>query len=83
MPQETLDEQARQGQLYTHPKPRLINTIVYPDGTCIHMDYPSAPGTYVEGVRTEIWEDDGSQEWQNLHQRVQKEKQVVSRWEEP
>ena len=47
------------------------------------MDYPSAPGTYVEGVHTEIWEDDGSQEWQNLHQRVQKEKQVVSRWEEP
>ena len=83
VPQETLDEHARQGQLYTHPKPRLINTIVYPDGTCIHMDYPSAPGTYVEGVRTEIWEDDGSQEWQNLHQRIQKEKQVVSRWEEP
>ncbi len=83
VPQETLEEHARQGQLYTHPKPRLINTIVYPDGTCIHLDYPSAPGTYVEGVRTEIWEDDGSQGWQSLHQRVQKEKQVVSRWEEP
>ena len=83
VPQEVLDEHVRQGQLYTHPKPRLINTIVYPDGTCIHMDYPNAPGTYVEGVRTEIWEDDGSQEWRNLYERVQKEKQVVSRWEGP
>ena len=81
VPQEVLDEHARQGQLYTHPKPRLINTIVYPDGTCIHMDYPNVPGTYVEGVRTEIWEDDDSQEWRNLYERVQKEKQVVSRWE--
>ena len=81
VPQETLEEHARQGQLYIHPKPRLINTIVYPDGTCIHMDYPNVPGTYVEGVCTEIWEDDGSQEWQKLHQRVLKEKQVVSRWE--
>ena len=83
VPQETLEEHARQGQLYTHPKPRLINTIVYPDGTCIHTDYPNAPGTYVEGVRTEIWEDDGSQEWQKLHQRILKEQQVVSRWEGP
>ena len=83
VPQDTLDEHARQGQLYTHPKPRLINTIVYPDGTCIHMDYPNVPGTYVEGVRTEIWEDDGSQEWQKLYERVLKEKQVVSRWEGP
>ena len=83
VPQEVLDEHARQGQLYTHPKPRLINTIVYPEGTCIHMDYPNVPGTYVEGVRTEIWEDDGSQEWRNLYERVQKEKQVVSRWEGP
>ena len=81
VPQEVLDEHARQGQLYTHPKPRLINTIVYPDGTCIHMDYPNVPGTYVEGVRTEIWEDDGSQEWQSLYKRVLEEKQVVSRWE--
>ena len=83
VPQEVLDEHARQGQLYIHPKPRLINTIVYPDGTCIYMDYPNVPGTYVEGVRTEIWEDDGSQEWRNLYERVQKEKQVVSRWEGP
>ncbi len=81
VPQETLDEHARQGQLYIHPKPRLINAIVYPDDTCIYMENLSAPGTYVEGVRTEIWEDDGSQEWQDLHQRIQKEKQVVSRWE--
>ena len=83
VPQEVLDEHARQGQLYIHPKPRLINTIVYPDGTCIYMDYPNVPGTYVEGVHTEIWEDDGSQEWQSLYKRVLEEKQVVSRWEGP
>ncbi len=83
VPQEVLDEHARRGPLYIHPKPRQISTIVYPDGTCIHMEHPHVPGTYVEGVRTEILADDGSQEWQSLYERVQKEKQVVSRWEGP
>ena len=81
VPQETLDEHASRGELFIHPKPRLINAVVYPDGTCIYMDGLAAPGTYVEGVRTEILDDDGSKEWRELHERVQREGQVVSRWE--
>ena len=63
---------------FIHPKPRLINSIIYPDGTCIYMDNLSAPGTYIEGVRNEIIDDDGSKEWQDLYDRVQKETQVIS-----
>ena len=64
VPQEVLDGHASRGELFIHPKPRLINAVVYPDGTCIYMDGLSAPGTYVEGVRTEILDDDdGSKEW--------------------
>ena len=81
VPQEVLDEHASRGELFIHPKPRLINAVVYPDGTCIYMDGLAAPGTYVEGVRTEILDDDGSKEWRELHERVQREGQVVSRWE--
>ena len=81
VPQEILDEHASRGELFIHPKPRLINAVVYPDGTCIYMDGLAAPGTYVEGVRTEILDDDGSKEWRELHERVQREGQVVSRWE--
>ena len=81
VPQEVLDGHASRGELFIHPKPRLINAVVYPDGTCIYMDGLAAPGTYVEGVRTEILDDDGSKEWRELHERVQREGQVVSRWE--
>ena len=42
------------------------------------MDNLSAPGTYIEGVRNEIIDDDGSKEWQDLYDRVQKETQVIS-----
>ena len=63
---------------FIHPKPRLINSIIYPDGNCIYMDNLSAPGTYIEGVRNEIIDDDGSKEWQDLYDRVQKETQVIS-----
>ena len=63
---------------FIHPKPRLINSIIYPGGTCIYMDNLSAPGTYIEGVRNEIIDDDGSTEWQDLYDRVQKETQVIS-----
>ena len=59
VPQEVLDENASPGELFIHPKRRLINVGVYPDGTCLYMDGLAAPGTYVEGVCTEILDDDG------------------------
>ena len=80
VPQEALDEWSRKGEPYNHPKPRLINTVIYPDGTCVHAENYNVPGTYVEGVRTDIWEDDGSKEWKKLYERIQ-QRPVRGRWE--
>ena len=88
--EDTLDEFRENGELYDRPKPRIINTIVYPDGSCIHMGYSSqgygyfSAGhgpAYVEGVRLEAQPDDGSQEWQDLFEQAQRGP-VRSRWEE-
>ena len=79
--QDVLEEHAARGALYIHPRPRLINAIVYPDNTCVYCYNLAAPGTYVEGVRTEIIDDDGSSEWSDLSERIQREGQVVSRWD--
>ena len=81
VPQEVLDEHAARGELFIHPQPRLINATIYPDKTCIYSYSLSAPGTYVEGVHTKIIDDDGSEEWNELFERVQREGQVVSRVE--
>ena len=79
VPQEELDAFAEKGQVYIHPSPRLINTIVYPDGTCIDMAgldlgyFIAGHGpVYVEGTRVEAWFDDGSREWTELFERVQR-----------
>ena len=64
------------GHLYAHPRPRIINTVVFPDGTRAHSGVMGArlaeagPG-WSEGVRVEpAWEDDGSQEWAGLWERI-------------
>jgi len=74
---EKLEPLAGTGELYAHPKPRLINTIVYPDDTCIHMTdldlgyFIGGNGpVYVEGARVESQADDGSREWADLHERA-------------
>ena len=86
MPKKKLDAFEARGQVYTHNVPRLINTVVYPDGTCIHMAGmnlgPFALGigpVYAEGVRVESWADDGSQEWANLYAQVLQQP-VRDRW---
>jgi len=80
IPADVIDDLASRGELYTKPTPQLIHSVIYPDDTCVHMESLTVPGTYVEGVRSEIWEDDGSKEWTQLHERVSKE-QVWTRWE--
>ncbi len=74
-PDEKLDAEG----LYIHPEPRIIKTAVYSDGSCIHMEgdrleyFNSGEGeAQVEGARLEVWYDDGSSEWADLFQRVQK-----------
>ena len=86
VPQEKLDEYAAKGELYAHVQPRSINTVVYPDDTCIHMAgldqtffIRGGGPAYVEGVRLEAWTDDGSSEWTELYERVQKSP-VRQRW---
>jgi len=73
VPREKLDQVG----VYQLPLPRLINTVVYPDGTCIHMAgmglEPFMRGVgpvYAEGVRVEGTPDDGSREWADLYRRA-------------
>ena len=83
MPDERLDAEG----LYIHPDPRIIKTVVYPDGSCIHMEgdrldyFNSGEGeAQAEGARLEVWYDDDSSEWANLFHRVQKSP-VPGRWQ--
>ena len=85
--QEVLDECAEKGELHKHPRPRLINTVVYPDNTCLHMAelnlgffIEGGGPAYTEGVRVEGWFDDGSKEWAEWYERVQG-RPVRGRWE--
>ncbi len=89
VPEDTLREFRERGELYDRPKPRIINTIVYPDGSCIRMGssrqgygyFGAGHGpAYVEGVRLEPQPDDGSREWADLFERAQKHP-VRGRWQ--
>ncbi|MFP6642694.1 MAG: mandelate racemase/muconate lactonizing enzyme family protein [Candidatus Latescibacterota bacterium] len=80
---------ADEGKLYERPKPRLLNTIVYPGGSCVHMTSTGQGYGYfgnghgpaqVEGVRLEVTPDDGSKEWSDLFERAGKHP-VRARWE--
>jgi hypothetical protein len=79
--EDEVRELASEGRLYDHPKPRIICTAVYPDGTRIHLA-PMHQGygyfsqghgpAYAAGVYLESWHDDGSDEWADLFERAQK-----------
>lgn len=80
---------ADEGKPYELPAPRLLNTIVYPGGSCVHMASTSQGYGYftaghgpaqVEGVRLEVTPDDGSREWSDLYARAEKHP-VRARWE--
>ena len=80
VPEKKLRKFREKGELYDHPRPRIIQTVVYPDGSCVHMAatrhgygyFVSGGGpVYAEGVRSEIRPDDGSREWARLFARVQ------------
>ena len=76
------------GVPYDRPKPRIINSIVYPDGSCVHMASSSQGYGYfgsghgpaqVEGARLEPCPDDGSKEWETLFELAQQHP-VRDRW---
>ncbi|MFP6590449.1 MAG: mandelate racemase/muconate lactonizing enzyme family protein [Candidatus Latescibacterota bacterium] len=80
---------ADEGKMYERPQPRLLNTIVYPGGSCVHMASTGQGYGYfgnghgpaqVEGVRLEVTPDDGSKEWSDLFERAGKHP-VRARWE--
>ena len=82
VPTQKLEPFLTKGNLYNHPQPRIISTIVYPDGSCIHMGassqgygfFTSGQGpAYVEGVYLDPWHDDGTDEWNDLFERALKE----------
>ncbi|MEW6754828.1 MAG: mandelate racemase/muconate lactonizing enzyme family protein [Candidatus Latescibacterota bacterium] len=89
VPEEKVQEARAKGQLWDHPRPRIISTIVYPDGSCVHMAHSgqgygyfgSGHGpAYVEGVRLDPWPDDGSRAWADLFTRAQQHP-VRDRWQ--
>jgi L-alanine-DL-glutamate epimerase-like enolase superfamily enzyme len=67
------------GELYAKPPVRIINTVVYRDGSCIHMANSSQGYGYFgaghgpaqkPGTRLEPWPDDGSKAWKRLYERA-------------
>ncbi|MEE2659291.1 MAG: mandelate racemase/muconate lactonizing enzyme family protein [Candidatus Latescibacterota bacterium] len=71
------EESLRDG-IFTRSVPRLINSVIYQDGSCIHTAtmgvglLRAMEGQFwSEGVRVESWEDDGSEEWDRLYERLQ------------
>lgn len=73
VPSETVHA-LKPGQLYSHSAPRIINTLVFPDGTRVHMGamgphtFAGAAGPgWSEGMRVEpAWQDDGSADWSRI-----------------
>jgi L-alanine-DL-glutamate epimerase-like enolase superfamily enzyme len=90
VPDEALAEFRERGRPYDRPRPRIISSVAYPDGSCVHMASTSQGygyfgagngPAYVEGVRLEPWPDDGSKEWADLFERARKAP-VRERWQE-
>ena len=72
VPDSEIEPFAREGRPYEHPRPRLLSTVVWPDGSCLHMASPNQGYSYfgsgngpaqMEGTRLEVTPDDGSKEW--------------------
>jgi hypothetical protein len=89
VPDELIKPFADEGKPYARPEPRLLNTIVYPGGSCVHMASTSQGYGYfsaghgpaqVEGTRLEITPDDGSKDWADLFDRAGKHP-VRTRWD--
>ncbi len=89
VPDSQIEPFAQQGQPYEHPRPRLLNTVVWPDGSCLHMAHSGQGYSYfgsghgpaqVEGTRLEITPDDGSKEWAALFARAEAGP-IRDRWE--
>ncbi len=88
VPDQELHPFLDRGELYDHAEPRHLNSVVYPDGSCVHMAFTRQGYGYfgdghgpaqVEGARLEITPDDGSKEWAELFEQAQ-ERPVRARW---
>jgi len=76
------------GEFYAHPPPRIINSIVYPDGSCVHMGTSTQGYGYfcaghgpaqAPGTRLVAQPDDGSKAWAALFKKAT-EHPVRDRW---
>lgn len=79
VPDDAIEPFTAEGKPYERPKARLLNTIVYPDGSCVYMSSPlQGYGFFsaghgpaqVEGTYLEVTPDDGSKEWADLFERA-------------
>jgi L-alanine-DL-glutamate epimerase-like enolase superfamily enzyme len=86
--EKVLKNFVEKGERYDRPNPRTINSIVYPDGSCVHMA-SSSQGygyfnaghgpAYAEGVKLVAQPDDGSKAWKTLYEQALKHP-VRDRW---
>ena len=92
VPDDKVAAFAEKGERYNHPEPRIINSIVYPDGSCVHMAstaqgygyFSSAHGpAYVEGVKLVPQHDNGTKHWRELFERVERDGPARDRWKGP
>jgi len=92
VPEKQLAACRERGEPYTHPYPRIVNSIVYPDGSCIHMAgtaqgygyFTAGNGpAYAKGVKLVSQHDDGSRKWRQLFERVRDEGPSRDRWTGP
>ena len=67
------------GERYAKPPARIINTVVYTDGSCVHLANASQGYGYFgaghgpaqkPGTRLEPWPDDGSKAWKKLYEQA-------------
>jgi len=86
--EKVLKKFADKGERYDRPNPRTINSIVYADGSCVHMASASQGYGYfraghgpanAEGVKLVAQPDDGSKEWKKLYAKAL-EHPVRARW---
>lgn len=75
VPAEAIKPFEDRGEPYNIPRPHIIRTVVYPDGSVVHMpdiSHGMSLTPYVPGVTMETWPEEDTKAWKDLWNRVQK-----------
>lgn len=79
VPTDKIQDLKTKGEMFSKPVPRLICSVVYPDGTRVHITPMNKAYGYfvqgngpahVDGVYLDVSHDDGSTEWNDLYNQA-------------